>query len=78
VTWQTMMDSLSLEVLLDEMRAYGWMVAVHNDYRLNGRPMTFWLFTHPERGIYLKAEGESDLKALYDIVSARRAQETNR
>jgi len=72
------MDSLSLESLLGEMRAHGWMVAVHNDYRLNGQSMTFWLFTHPGRGIYLKGEGNSDLKVLYDIVSARRAQETNR
>jgi len=33
--------------LLSRFRANGWMVAVHNDYMLNGMPMTFWLLTHP-------------------------------
>lgn len=31
----------------DDLRAKGWSVAVHNDYRLGGKRMTFWLFTHP-------------------------------
>ena len=31
-------------VLLSRLRASGWAVAVHNDYRLNGDQFTFWLF----------------------------------
>jgi hypothetical protein len=38
------------------------MVAVHNDYRLNGKPHTFWLFTKGDRAI--KGEGDTDQKAL--------------
>ncbi len=29
---------------LDFIRFRGWTVAVHNDYRLNGKSHTFWLF----------------------------------
>lgn len=48
---------------LDTMRSWGWMVAVHNDYMLNGERFTFWLFTHPD-GRYIKGEGRSDFAAL--------------
>lgn len=34
----------------DDIRAAGWVVAVHNDYRQEGRSYTFWLFTRPLRG----------------------------
>lgn len=30
---------------LDDIRAQGWLVAVHNDYLQNGEFRTFWLFT---------------------------------
>ncbi|MDE2106740.1 MAG: hypothetical protein KGL39_56520 [Patescibacteria group bacterium] len=33
--------------VLNELRAAGWSVAVHNDYRFNGKSYTFWLLTHP-------------------------------
>jgi hypothetical protein len=46
----------------DDLRSAGWMVAVHNDYRLNGKPHTFWLFTKGDRAI--KGEGDTDQKAL--------------
>jgi len=49
--------------MLDRLRADGWSVAVHNDYRLNGTPMTFWLLTHPS-GRYIKGEGRTDAEAL--------------
>jgi hypothetical protein len=39
------------------------MVAVHNDYWLNGKFMTFWLFTHPT-GVFVKGEAETDEEAL--------------
>lgn len=48
---------------LDELRARGWMAAVHNDYRLNGQFNTFWLFTHP-CGRWVKGEGPTDAIAL--------------
>jgi hypothetical protein len=41
------------------------MVAVHNDYRLNGIQHTFWLMTKGE--IALKGEGRTDLEALQQI-----------
>jgi hypothetical protein len=59
----------------DDIRALGWTVAVHNDYRLNGEPHTFWLFTKPNPtftpgnpfGGYdccVKGEGKTDAEAL--------------
>lgn len=35
------------ESVPDDIREAGWVVAVHNDYRINGEPYTFWLFTKP-------------------------------
>lgn len=49
--------------ILQDLREAGWSVAAHNDYRLNGKQMTFWLFTH-ECGLYIKGEGETDFAAL--------------
>lgn len=46
----------------DDLRAEGWAVAVHNDYRLNGEAHTFWLFTKDGRAI--KGEGRTDAEAL--------------
>jgi hypothetical protein len=48
---------------LDALRAAGWMVAVHNDYRLHGEPHTFWLLTHPD-GRWIKGEGRTDAEAI--------------
>lgn len=56
---------------LNELRANGWSVAVHNDYRLNGQQMTFWLMTH-ECGLYLKGEGSSDADAIGQIEKQAR------
>jgi hypothetical protein len=55
-----------MEKLLADLRAAGWRVAVHNDYRLNGVDMTFWLMTHPS-GVYAKGEGATDIEALRQI-----------
>lgn len=38
------------------------MVAVHNDYRLNGALHTFWLFTKGD--LAAKGEGTTDLQTL--------------
>jgi len=51
--------------LLSRFRANGWMVAIHNDYKLNGTPMTFWLLTHPS-GRFVKGEGETDEIAILE------------
>jgi hypothetical protein len=57
----------------NDMRADGWSVAVHNDYRLNGRPHTFWLLT---RGFEcVKGEAENDAAALDDIRRQLRMRE---
>lgn len=45
------------------------MVAVHNDYRLNGELMTFWLFTTPD-GRAVKGEGRTDAEALDQVRAA--------
>lgn len=49
--------------ILAQMRSEGWTVAVHNDYELDRKPMTFWLFTHPS-GVWAKGEGWTDYDAL--------------
>lgn len=58
-------DALATLVRRDpsDIRAKGWMVAVHNDYYLSGVLHTFWLFTNRE-GRYVKGEGISDEVAL--------------
>jgi len=53
----------SLESLLKAMRREGWRVAVHNDYRLDGKLFTFWLFTHSS-GRWVKGEGKTDREAV--------------
>jgi hypothetical protein len=61
----------------------GWSVAIHNDYRLDGKPMTFWLFTKPlassacrESGWFVKGEGVSDDEALRQAWAALEAFKT--
>lgn len=49
----------------DDIRAKGWMVAVHNDYRLHGELHTFWLFTKDGRCV--KGEGLTDRQALNQV-----------
>lgn len=45
------------------LRERGWMLAVANDYRLQGEWHVFYSFAHPE-GLSAKGEGTSDLAAL--------------
>jgi len=49
----------------DDIRAKGWMVGVHNDYRQGGELFTFWLFTKEDRAV--KGEGKTDAEALNEI-----------
>jgi chromosome segregation ATPase len=58
----------------DDLRKDGWAVAVHNDYRLNGRSHTFWLFTRGNR--FIKGEGETDAAALDEARFAAKTQKT--
>ena len=51
--------------VLAKLRAAGWMVAVHNDYRQDGKLMTFWLFVRD--GIAVKGEGATDDEALAQV-----------
>lgn len=48
------------ELYLNWFRAHGWVVAVHNEYRLNGDVHAFWLWTKPlqDGGLMLAAKGE--------------------
>ena len=56
-------ETLNLAALPDDIRAAGWRVAVHNDYKLDCTPCAFWLFTHSD-GRWIKGEGYSDAEAL--------------
>lgn len=57
----------------DDIRAAGWTVAIHNDYRQDGFSHTFWLFTMKAEipgngdGWYVMGEGRTDAEAL-DVV----------
>lgn len=57
-------------VTVDMLRAKGWSVATHNDYRMGGVSYTFWLFTKDGRAI--KGEGRTDDAAINsaEIVAA--------
>lgn len=59
---------LSDEGSPNDIRALGWMVAVHNDYRQLGETHTFWLFTKDGRAV--KGEGMSDAEALNKVRAA--------
>jgi hypothetical protein len=67
-----MSGSTNLDLLrtVDErlhyIRGKGWTVAVHNDYRIDGVEMTFWLFTKIDHAV--KGEGDSDLEALGIVI----------
>lgn len=56
----------------DDLRAAGFTVAVHNDYRQGGERFTFWLLTIDVMGttIALKGEGRTDAEALDQIRRA--------
>ena len=56
---------------VESLRASGWSVAVHNDYKIHGVPHTFWLFTHAD-GRWIKGEGRTDA----DAIAAARAMLT--
>jgi len=62
-----------MEDILKDLRKRGWRVAVHNDYRLDGVEMTFWLMTHGI-GIFLKGEARTDLGALR-IIELQRSEQ---
>jgi hypothetical protein len=51
-------------IIVGNLRAAGWTVAVHNDYRQGGKPHTFWLFTHEATKRFVQGEGPSDQEAL--------------
>lgn len=52
----------------DDIRAAGWMVAVHNDYTHGGEPFTFWGFSRDDR--WVKGEGYEDADALERVRQA--------
>jgi hypothetical protein len=62
-----------LESNPDDMRAAGWAVAVHNDYRQDGLQHTFWLLTKGGRAI--NGEGLTDADALNSIRTALKGGE---
>jgi len=62
-------ERLAMERLLDELRANGWWIGVHNDFKEpNGERKTFYLFTHPDSGLYVSAEGTTDYLAIRECA----------
>lgn len=55
-----------------DIRAAGWAVAVHKDYRIGEKSYTFWLFTKDDRCV--KGEGRSDAEALDAVRLKLRGQ----
>ena len=53
--------------VLDTLRAKGWSVAAHNDYKQSGNPHTFWLLTKGNR--CYRGEGVTDWLALSNIAT---------
>jgi hypothetical protein len=49
----------------DDIRADGWLVVCHNDYRQDGVLMTFWSFAKGRQ--YCCADGVTDADALSKI-----------
>lgn len=49
----------------DDIRANGWSVAIHNDYKQFDLTHTFWLFTKDDHCV--KGEGHDDAQALNAI-----------
>jgi|SRR5580704_5704731 hypothetical protein len=77
---QTPMTAASWADELTAIRELGWTVAVHNDYRLDGRDHTFWLFTKGEQ--CRQAEGPVDdefliLAALHKRLAALNENEAD-
>lgn len=58
---------MNLSERLKKMRDEGWMVAVHNDYRLDGEAYTFWLFTNFRNKTFVQGEARTDEEALQNI-----------
>ncbi len=61
--------------VLKALRGDGWCVAVHNDYKLNGKDFTFWLFTKDDK--HIKGEGATDMIALsnaYNQIGSTRIE----
>jgi len=48
-----------------DIRALGWMVALHNDYRHDGKHHTSWLFT--KATVCVKGVGATDAQALNEV-----------
>ena len=61
------MQGMTLEEKIALIHARGWVVAIHNDYRQNGRLRTFWLWTCDEYAV--KGEGDNNHAALDIVIS---------
>lgn len=63
---------MSLDSNRAALRNWGWVVAVHNDYKLDGEHRTFWLFTSGTR--CAKGEGRTDEEAIAQVYVEACAQ----
>jgi hypothetical protein len=63
-------DGSAAVAALADLRAAGWQVALHNDYRLDGRGRTFWRLVQPSSGRFVDGEGDTDAEALLACLGA--------
>jgi len=69
--WDALYRAPAPKAEVSDIRALGWAVAVHNDYKLNGISYTFWLFT--KGSMCAKGEGLTDAEALDQCRKAIKA-----
>ena len=67
-----MSDPANTDTLLADLRARGWNVAVHSDYKQDGEVMSYWLLVHPD-GMWVEGSGANIevLKTIFKKVSAQ-------
>ena len=68
---------MSAASILARLRAMGWCVGIHNDYRVAGEARRLWLLTKPE-GSYVKGEGTGEGTALSEAEAAIAVLRTTR
>lgn len=61
-----------IERLLSNLRDLGYLVAVHNEYVVDGVVHAFWLFTNTGTGRFVKGEGITNGLAITEALATAR------
>jgi hypothetical protein len=62
-----MSEPANTDTLLADLRAQGWTVAAHYDYRQDGDLMSYWLFTHLD-GRWAEGSDTTNIAALEAVL----------